>query len=328
MWIGSEHKWKGGIKISTEVARHEFRTLHHRFLDSKFKDGLSTFLLLLPYAVLFSVFIAVPVALAIVIGLTSFNVIEFPRYTGLMNFVAIFTQDTVFLRYVLPNTLKYALIVGPGGYLLSFVLAWMLAQIQKIPRTILALAIYAPSMVGGVFISVVWRTLFSGDEFGYINAWLIDLGLIDRPIQFLQSPEFLMPIMIIVSLWSAMGIGFLAMLAGILDGNVELYEAGYIDGIQNKFQEVIYITIPSMKPQMLFGAVMSVVQTFNTGYIGVALSGSNPTPQNAGQLIINHIEDYGFIRYEMGYAAALSVILLMIIWVFSKAAYALFAEKH
>lgn len=315
------------MKIATELVKTEFRPIQQRFLDSRFKDGLSTFFLLLPYALLFSMFIAVPVALAIFIGLTNFNVIEFPKYTGLMNFVAIFTQDAVFLRYVLPNTLKYALIVGPGGYMLSFVLAWMLAQIQRVPRTILALAIYAPSMVGGVFISVVWRTLFSGDEHGYINAWLIDAGLIDRAIQFLQSPDFLMPIMIIVSLWSAMGIGFLAMLAGILDGNEELYEAGYIDGIKSKFQEVIYITIPTMKPQMLFGAVMAVVQTFNTGYIGVALSGANPTPQNAGQLLINHVEDFGFIRYEMGYAAALSVILLLIIWSFSKVAYTLFAEK-
>lgn len=315
------------MKIATELVKTEFRPIQQRFLDSRFKDGLSTFFLLLPYALLFSMFIAVPVALAIFIGLTNFNVIEFPKYTGLMNFVAIFTQDAVFLRYVLPNTLKYALIVGPGGYMLSFVLAWMLAQIQRVPRTILALAIYAPSMVGGVFISVVWRTLFSGDEHGYINAWLIDAGLIDRAIQFLQSPDFLMPIMIIVSLWSAMGIGFLAMLAGILDGNEELYEAGYIDGIKSKFQEVIYITIPTMKPQMLFGAVMAVVQTFNTGYIGVALSGANPTPQNAGQLLINHVEDFGFIRYEMGYAAVLSVILLLIIWSFSKVAYTLFAEK-
>lgn len=314
--------------MSAKTFKSKLTLARKRLSQGTFKDGLSTFFLLLPYALLFSLFIAVPVALAITIGLTNFNVIEFPEYKGVMNFITIFTQDSVFLQYVLPNTLKYALIVGPGGYILSFVLAWMLAQIQHIPRTILALAIYAPSMVGGIFISVVWRTLFSGDQFGYINATLMNLGLFDRPVQFLQSPDYLMPIMIIVSLWSSMGIGFLAMVAGILNGNEELYEAAYIDGIKNKFQEVIYITIPSMKPQMLFGAVMAIVQTFNTGYIGVALSGANPTPQNSGQLIINHIEDYGFIRYEMGYAAALSVILLLIIWAFSKIAYALFAEKN
>lgn len=221
----------------------------------------------------------------------------------------------------------YAIIIGPGGYILAFILAWMLAQIQKAPRTIIALAIYSPSMVGGVFISVVWRTLFSGDESGYINALLMSWDMIDRPIQFLQSPEYLMNIVIVVALWSSMGVGFLAMLAGILNGNEELYEAAYIEGIRNKFQEVMYVTVPMMKPQMLFGAVMSIVGTFTNGYIGVALSGSNPTPQNAAQLITNHIDDFGFIRYEMGYAAALSVVLLIMIWVFSKVAYRLFADR-
>lgn len=123
-----------------------------------------------------------------------------------------------------------------------------------------------------------------------------------------------------------MGVGFLAMLAGVLNVDETLYEAGAIDGIRNRFQELIYITIPSMKPQMLFGAVMAIVNTFATGIIGVQLTGSNPTPNYAGQLIVNHIEDYGFIRFEMGYAAALSVVLLLIIYVFAHISKKLFSE--
>ena len=301
--------------------------LSHKSRSSKRKDAFGVFLMLLPYTLLFSVFIAIPVALAIYLSLTSFNVIETPSLNGLVNFINIFTQDDVFLQYVLPKTLSFAIIVGPGGYILSFVLAWMLAQIQKGPRTIFALLLYTPSMIGGVFISVIWRTLFSGDESGYINALLLQWDMIERPIQFLQSPDYLMTVVIIVALWGSMGVGFLAMLAGILNGNEELYEAAYIEGIDNKFQEVMHVTIPMMKPQMLFGAVMAIVATFTNGYIGVALSGSNPTPQNAAQFITNHIDDYGFLRYEMGYAAALSVVLLAIIMIFSKVAYKLFAEK-
>ena len=239
----------------------------------------------------------------------------------------LFTQDENFLKYVIPNTLKYAIIVGPGGYILAFLMAWMLSQIQATPRKIISLALYTPSMVGGVFIAVVWRTLFSGNDDGYINALLLQYDFIDEAIQFLQSPEYLLNIMIFVSLWSSMGIGFLAMLAGLLNVDKTLYEAAYVDGIKNRFQEIIYITIPQMKPQMLFGAVMAIVGAFNSGYIGVALSGANPTPQYSGQLIINHIEDYGFIRYEMGYAAAISVVLLLIIVLFSKVAYTLFGER-
>jgi multiple sugar transport system permease protein len=182
-------------------------------------------------------------------------------------------------------------------------------------------------MMGPVFITVVWRTVFSGNQDGYINAILLNWDLIDEAIQFLQDPAYLLNIMIMVSLWSSMGIGFLAMLAGLLNVDKTLYEAALVDGIKNRFQEIIYITIPQMKPQMLFGAVMAIVGAFNSGYIGVALSGANPTPQYAGQLIINHIEDYGFLRYEMGYAAAISVVLLMVIASFSFVAYALFGEK-
>jgi multiple sugar transport system permease protein len=265
--------------------------------------------------------------MAIFLSFTYFNAIEKPRWIGVQNYVTLITRDDIFMKKVLPNTIKYALIVGVGGYVLSFILAWLVAQLTKIPRTIFALILYSPSLTAGVTMTVVWRVLFNGDQQGYLNALLLNLGIIDKPVQWLQSPQHLMDIMILVSLWSSMGVGFLAMLAGILNIDEQLYEAAYIDGIKNRLQEIIYITIPAMKPQMLFGAVMSIVNTFTSAGIGVALSGSNPTPQYAGQLIVNHIEDYGFLRYEMGYAAALSVVLLIIIWFFSRIAWRLFGER-
>ncbi len=292
------------------------------------KDGFRTFLLLLPYGMLFLVFIAIPVAMAIGLSFTYFDVINAPKLVWLNNYISLITQDGVFLKNILPNTIKYALIVGPGGYVLSFLLAWMLAQIQPIPRTILSLAIYTPSMVGSVFVGVIWKSVFSGDQRGIVNSLLLSLDIIDRPIQFFLSTDYIMNIMIVVSLWSAMGIGFLAMISGVLNINEELYEAAYVDGLRNRFQEIFYITIPSMKPQMLFGAVMAIVNAFNMGWIGVALTGANPTPGYAGSLITNHIDDYGFLRYDMGYAAAISVTLLLIVTMFSKVAHGLFGEKE
>ncbi|SKA87832.1 carbohydrate ABC transporter membrane protein 1, CUT1 family [Clostridium sp. USBA 49] len=286
----------------------------------------SHWILLSPYIIMFSIFIIIPVGAAIALSFTYFNTIEFPSFIGLKNYIKLLTQDTVFMQKVLPNTIKYSLIVGPLGYILSFLLAWILAQLTKVPRTILAIIIYSPSMTAGVIMSTVWGVIFSGDQLGYLNSILINAGIISEPIQWLQSPQYLMTIMIIVSLWSSMGVGFLSMLSGVLNVNQELYEAAYIDGVRNRFQEIIYVTIPSMRPQMLFGAVMAVVNTFSTGGIGVALSGSNPTPDYAGQVIVNHIEDYGFIRYEMGYAAAVSVILLLMIWGASKVSNKLFAD--
>lgn len=290
-------------------------------------DFLTSMLLLAPYLILFSLFIAIPVIIAIGLSFTYFDVINTPTFTGLSNYISLLTQDEIFLKYIIPNTFKYALIVGPGGCVLSFILAWLVTQIQAVPRTILTLCLYMPSMVGPLMIQVVWKTVFSGDQRGILNSFLISHGWIDMPINFLLSPDYLLTIIIIVALWQAMGIGFLAMIAGILNVNEELYEAAYVDGMRNRFQEVIYITIPSMKPQMLFGAVMAIVSAFNTGWIGPALSGTNPTPEYSGNLILNHIEDYAYSRYDMGYAAAVSVVLLLMIAFFSKVAGALFTEK-
>jgi multiple sugar transport system permease protein len=280
------------------------------------------------YALLFFVFIIVPVLAAFLLSFTFFDTIQLPRFIGLRNYITLITQDDTFMKYVLPNTIQFAVIVGPGGYALAFLLAWMLAQLPKIPRTLFALILYSPSMTSGVAMAVVWKTLFSGDQTGYLNSFLMNLGIIQQPLQWLQSPDYLMTIMIIVTLWSSMGIGFLAMLAGILEINPELYEAAALDGMSSRWQEIFYITIPSMKPQMLFGAVMAIVGTFQAGAIGVTLSGSNPTPQYAGQLIVNHIEDYGFLRYEMGYAAAVSVVLLLMVLFFTRLSNRLFASEE
>ncbi|MFU8792529.1 MAG: carbohydrate ABC transporter permease [Acholeplasmataceae bacterium] len=283
---------------------------------------------IVPYWTLFAFFVVVPVLAAIFLSFTYFNAIQLPRFIGITNYIELITMDTVFMQFVLSNTLRFALIVGPVGYMLSFGLAWVLAQISPKPRTVFAIILYSPSLTLGVALAAMWRIIFSDDSQGYLNSLLMNWGIILEPIQFLQSPQYLMTIMILISLWSSMGVGFLAMLAGVLNIDQTLYEAAYMDGIRNRAQEIFYITIPSMKPQMLFGAVMAVVTTFQAGGIGVALSGTNPTPQYAGQLIVNHIEDFGFIRYMMGYAAAVSVVLLLMVYFISKVTWSILGERE
>jgi multiple sugar transport system permease protein len=275
----------------------------------KYRDGTTGALFVLPYVLAFLVFITIPVLMGMLLSLTYFNLLDAPRFIGLTNFISIFTADSAFMQQIVPNTITFAVVVGPVGYLLGFFLAWLLAQIPHRLRTILTLIIYSPSLTAGVAMAVMWRIIFSGDEAGYLNAILLNLNLIESPIQWLANPEYLMTIMIVVTLWSSMGIGFLAMLAGVLNINPELFEAAYVDGMTSKLQEIFYITIQSMKPQMLFGAVMSLVATFNAGSIGVLLSGQNPTPQNAGQLIVTHIDDYGFINVIFYYKMIIKMII-------------------
>ena len=284
-------------------------------------------IMLSPYIFFFSTFILIPVIVSVGLSFTYFNTVQAPEFLGLKNYIYLLTNDSVFMQKVLPNTLIYAIFVGAGGYILSFFMAWSLAQLTKVPRTILAIVLYSPSLTGGVLLSTVWGVIFSGDANGYLNAILTQLGWIEQPVLWLQSEEYLLPIMILVSLWSSLGIGFLAMLAGILNVDEEIYEAARIDGVRNRFQEIIYITIPSVKPQMLFGAVMAIVGTFTSSGVGTALSGANPTPGYAGQLIVNHMEDFAFIRYEMGYASAIAVVLLIAIKLCSNLVNRLLAER-
>ncbi len=285
----------------------------------------SAYIFLFPYWLLFTVFIIIPIVIAIGLSFTSFNAIEKPTFVGFLNYINLFTKDAVFMQYVVPKTVAFALVVGPGGYILSFLLAWALSRLHRIPRTILALIMYSPTMTSGVAMTVLWKIMFGGDQTGYVNSWLIRLGIINEPIIWLTNSTYLLPIVIGIGLWSSMGVGFLAILAGILNADETLYEAAAIDGVKNSFQEMFYITIPTMKSQMLFAAVMAIVNAFRNGTISSSLAG-NPTPGYAAQLMVNHIEDYGFIRYEMGYAAAVSVVLLLIIYAFSVISRKLFSE--
>ena len=294
--------------------------------SGNFFTRYSHWILLSPFLLLFVTLIILPIMCAIGLSFTDFNGMETPDITFLDNYIRIFSKDSVFMQKILPNTIIYAILVGPGGFILAFIMAWLLSQLDNLPRTILAVILYLPSMTAGVTVSTVWAVIFSGDRTGYLNSLLLRLNLIQSPITWLQNEDTLMPIMIIVALWSSMGIGFLSILSGIMNVNRELFEAARLDGVKNRVQEAIYVTIPSIRPQLLFGAVMAVVNAFNSAGLGVQLSGSNPTPGYAGSVIVNHIDDFGFIRYEMGYAAALSVVLLLIISFASKVAYKLFGD--
>ncbi|MBP1993108.1 carbohydrate ABC transporter permease [Paenibacillus eucommiae] len=287
-----------------------------------------SYLFLAPFMLAFIAFVILPVFLAMLLSFTSYNGFGVPTIVGLKNYMNLITQDVIFQKYALPNTIKYALLVGPGGYILSFFFAWLIYQLPKKLRDFYTLAFYAPSLAGGVALSVVWVAAFSGDAAGYLNNLLLKLGWIELPQVWLQDPRYLLNIMIIVSLWTSFSVGFLAILGGLATVNPELYEAGRIDGIKNRLQEVFYITVPSMKPQMLFSAVMSIVTTLKAGQIATQLTGQTITPRYSGHLIINHVDDYAYLRFELGYAAAVSVVLLVMSYLLMRFFYRILSDKE
>ncbi len=278
------------------------------------RTNYMAYIFIAPFMICFLIFIVLPVLSATVLSFTYYDSIQAPRFIGFDNFIKMLTQDLILMKYVIPNTIVFAVVVGPIGYALQFFLAWLITQIPRRMQKGYVMAIYTPSIVGGVLISVVWAVFFSGDRLGYLNNILLSLGTITAPIAWTQDKAYLLMIMILVTLWGSMGVGFLSLFSGMQNVDRQLYEAGKIDGIHNPLQELFYITIPSMKPQMLFSAVMAVVNAMKAGDIGVQLSGKNPTPDYAGQLLQNHISDYGFARFELGYATALSFTLMLFIY--------------
>lgn len=281
------------------------------------------YLELLPFTILFFLFTVVPVGIAVIMSFTNYNMFGMLDFVGIQNYKTLFLGDEIFIK-ALSNTLIFAVIVGPAGYLLSFFAAWVLNMMKF--RNGFALIFYAPSIISGVAMSVVWSYIFSSDSHGLINNALIEFGIIDGPVLWTQDPNYILPVIIIVSIWMSMGTGFLVFLAGLQNINREYYEAAEIDGISNKYQELKYITLPSMKPQLLFGAVNAVTNAFGVFEVSVTMVGF-PSPNYAGHTIVTHLYDYAFVRFQMGYACSVATILFIITFVIGRGVMKALSEK-
>ena len=269
------------------------------------KTNKACYAMLLPFMSLFIIFTVVPVVMSLPMGFTNFNMIETPKFVGLSNFYTLFLNDDVFLIAV-RNTLIFAIFTGPYSYILSFIIAWLINEMNAFLKTFFTFVFYAPSMTTSVY--VTWQLILSGDSYGYLNAVLIDLGILNEPAQWLTDTNYILTVVIIVQLWMSMGAGFLAIRAGFQNIDKSMYEAGAIEGIKNRWQELFYITIPSMGPQLLFAAVIQISASFTVGVVGQNLVGL-PSTDYAAHTIMNHATDYGNIRYEMGYASAICFVL-------------------
>ncbi|MEV5025753.1 carbohydrate ABC transporter permease [Paenibacillus sp. LPE1-1-1.1] len=265
-----------------------------------------SYLLMTPYMIFFLLFTILPVVLSIVLGFTYYNMIEPPRFIGWYNYIRLFLDDDIFIVAV-KNTLFFAFVTGPVSYMLSFLVAWMINDLSKTLRSIATTVFYIPTIIG-ISVFPMWRLIFSPDAYGYLNGMLMGLGIISDPVAWLLDKEYILLILIVVQLWMSLGISFLAFVAGLQTVDRSLYEAGVMDGIKNRFQELWYITLPSMIPQLIFGAVMQIVISFSVADVSIQLAGF-PSTEYAGETMVTHIMDYGSIRYEMGYASAMAVVL-------------------
>ncbi len=270
---------------------------------------------LAPYAILFAMFFVFPVVASIYYSFTYYNILEKPRFVGLDNYISLILEDDTFL-IAIKNTFLVAIITGPLGYIMSFLFAWLINQLPRWVRSVAVIVFYAPSIAGNCY--TIFSVFFRGDAYGYVNAFLINIGLIDSPILWLTNPTYMLPICMVVILWMSLGTGFLSFVAGFQGIDKSQYEAGYMDGVKNRWQELWYITLPNMKPMLMFGAVMTITSSFGVCDVTMNLCGY-PSTDYAARTIVTHLFDYGFSRFEMGYACAIATILFFIMILCNKA---------
>ena len=272
------------------------------------KRNWVAYLMIAPFCLVFTLFTMAPVVVSIFMSFTDFNMIQIPNFLFLDNYIRLFLDDDIFLIAV-KNTFIFAVIVGPVSYLMSLMVAWFINELGPKIRAIVTLIFYAPSIAGQVYL--IWGTLFSGDSYGWVNATLLDLGLITKEIQFFEDADYVMPLCIVVALWTSLGTSFLSFIAGLQGIDRSMYEAAAVDGIRNRWQELWYVTLPSMRPQLMFGAIMAITSSFGFGGVVTALCGF-PSVDYAAHTIMHHLDDYGGTRFEVGYASAIAVVLFAI----------------
>ncbi|MFB9327758.1 carbohydrate ABC transporter permease [Paenibacillus aurantiacus] len=263
------------------------------------------YILMSPYMIIFFLFTVIPVVFSLALSFFYFNMLEFPRFVGWQNYARLFLNDDVFM-IALKNTLMFAVVTGPVSYFACFLFAWIINELSPKVRAVMTLIFYAPSISGNVFF--IWLIVFSGDSYGYLNGFLIKYGFMLEPIQWLTNERYILAIVIIVQLWLSLGTSFLAFIAGLQTIDRSLIEAGTVDGIKNRWQELWFITLPSMRPQLMFGAVLQITGAFAVAEISIALAGF-PSVNYAAHTVVTHLMDFGTIRFEMGYASAIATVL-------------------
>jgi multiple sugar transport system permease protein len=291
------------------VSRQEMT--RRQWIWKEMKRNKVAYLMAGPFMVLFIIFTILPVGLSILFSMTDFNMLQMPNWKGLSNYIRLFTEDEIFLL-ACKNTLIFATITGPVSYIMALMIAWFINELPPKVRAVVTLIFYAPSISGNAY--MIFGTLFSGDAYGWANAWLVKLGIIDAPILWFSTEEYVMPLCIVVALWTSLGTSFLSFIAGLQGIDRSLFEAGAVDGIRNRWQELWYITLPSMRPQLMFGAVLSITGSFGFGGVVTALCGF-PSVNYAGHTIMHCLDDYGGQRFEVGYSSAIAVILFVIMLV-------------
>lgn len=277
-------------------------------LTRRIKKNSVYYVMIAPFFLIFTLFVFIPVISAVILSFTSFDMVQLPSFAGFENYIRLLVDDEIFIKS-LQNTLIFAIVTGPVGFLLSFVVAWLINELNSSVRKFITLVMYAPTLAGNIFF--IWQFIFASDSKGLANSVLSSLGILQDPVNWLTDAKYSFVVVIIVLIWMSLGTGFLSFVAGLQSLDRAYFEAAAIDGIKNRWQELFFVTLPQMGPQLMFGAVMQISSAFAVGSVNQALTGF-PSSNYSTHTLLLHMLDYGTVRFEMGYSSAIAVVLFVI----------------
>lgn len=280
---------------------------------TKLNEQKWSYLFIAPGVILFLVFIVGPLIASFYWSFTDYNGMHAPRWVGLENYRNIFFHDPRFWKSV-GNTVFYTVGVIPLGVVLSLLLAIAVDQHIRF-KNFFRIIYFIPSVTSVIALSVIWKWLFAGEKYGLINHFLIMMGL--KPIDWLMSPVWTLPAIMIMSVWAAIGYNMIIFLAGLQTIPTTVYEAADIDGanIWDKFR---YITLPLLKPTMVFVVLIGFIvsfQVFERIYIMTGTEFGIGGVLDGALTVVAYLYDMGFRKFQMGYASALGYIIFAVILV-------------
>lgn len=281
------------------------------FISKLNKQKVSYLFIALP-ALLFFVFQLAPVFISFFWSFTRYDVVHAPRFIGLANYKSILFNDPLFWKAVF-NTMVYVIGVVPIGICLSLILAVAIDQKIKF-KNFFKSVFFLPTVTAIVAVSVIWKWLYAGEKYGLLNYAIMKLGF--HPIDWLSSPGWTLPSIMIMSVWAGVGYNMILFLAGLQTIPHVMYEAAEIDGA-GFWKKFFHITLPLLKPTIVFVSMMSFIfsfQVFEQVYIMTGAQGGIGGVLNSALTIVAYLYDKGFQKFQMGYASALAYIIFF--WIF------------
>lgn len=273
--------------------------------------SLTPYLFLAPALIIIGVFILYPTAAVLFYSFTDYDIVRPPQWVGLRNFIELF-QDPIFYKALL-NSFIY-LLVTPTLIILSIILAIAVNRPLRGINAFRALY-YVPVISGTIAVGIAWRWLFDYNG-GLVNGLLLSTGILKEPVQWLADPAFTLPIAMLLTVWIGLGYYMMVFLAGLQNIPEELYDAAVIDGC-NGIQKHWYVTLPGLRPQIVFVAVISslaAIEVFNEIFV---ITGGLGGILNSGVTLVFYLWRQAFRLQHAGYASAIAIVLLAITLVFS-----------